>query len=77
LQFTGLYQPIYQVAKAGISIPIVGFGAALTKGSIEYTNTHGILGAFAGGLASTAFGVGLAVVSSFLISLVFKPRSKQ
>jgi stage V sporulation protein AE len=76
LQVFGLYQPIYQVAKAGISVPIVGFGAALVKGSIEYTEQYGIMGAFAGGLVKTAFGVGLAVVASYLVALCLRSRTK-
>ena len=76
LQVFGLYQHIYQFAKAGISVPIVGFGAALVKGSIEYTTQYGALGAIAGGLSATAFGVGLAVFASYLVALVFKSRTK-
>ncbi|MDR3021455.1 MAG: SpoVA/SpoVAEb family sporulation membrane protein [Clostridiales bacterium] len=77
LQATGAYQHIYDFAKFGISLPIVGFGAALTKGAIEYTQQYGILGAFAGGLVKTAFGVGLAVVASYLVALLFKPKAKR
>lgn len=76
LQVFGLYPKIYRHAKSGISIPIVGFGAALVKGSIEYTKQYGILGAIAGGLSLTAFGVGMAVVASYAMALLFKSRTK-
>lgn len=76
LQALGLYEPIYKVCQAGISVPIVGFGASLAKGSIEAARTVGFLGAFSGGLIRTAYGVGAAVFMSYLVTLVFSPKSK-
>lgn len=76
LQAIGVYEPIYNVLKAGISVPIIGFGAALAKGAITYAHQFGFVGAFAGGLIQTAFGVGVAVVASFLVTLIFSPKSK-
>ncbi len=76
LQTLGLYEPIYQVCNAGVSVPIVGFGAGLAKGAIEWATKLGPVGAFAGGLVQTAFGVGVAVVASYFVTLVFSPKSK-
>ncbi|MCL2675764.1 MAG: SpoVA/SpoVAEb family sporulation membrane protein [Firmicutes bacterium] len=76
LEGVGVYKYVYDFAKAGISIPIVGFGAALTKGAVEWAGKVGFLGAFAGGLIHTAFGLGVAVVASYLVTLVFSPKSK-
>lgn len=76
LEGVGVYDYIYNVCQSGISVPIVGFGAALAKGSIEYARTYGFVGAFAGGLVRTAYGVGVAVVMSYLVTLVFSPRAK-
>lgn len=76
LEGIGIYDYIYNVCQAGISVPIVGFGAALAKGSIEAARTYGFIGAFAGGLIRTAFGVGAAIVMSYLVTLIFNPKTK-
>lgn len=76
LEAVGVYDYIYKVCQAGISVPIVGFGAALAKGSIEYAQKFGFIGAFAGGLARTAYGVGVAVVMSYVVTLLFSPKAK-
>lgn len=76
LEGFGIYKPINEFAQAGISVPIIGFGASLARGSIEMARQIGFVGAFAGGLVRTAFGVGVAVVESYLVTLIFSPRSK-
>lgn len=76
LQTVGAYEALLKVFHSGISVPIVGFGAALAKGSILWAEQYGILGAFAGGLVQTAYGVGAAVVASYLVTLIFNARSK-
>lgn len=76
LEAFGIYKPINEFAQAGISVPIIGFGASLARGSIEMARQIGFIGAFAGGLVRTAFGVGVAVVASYAVTLIFSPRSK-
>ena len=76
LEGLGIYKYIYGFAKSGISIPIVGFGALLARGSIEMARQVGFLGAFVGGLVKTAYGVGAAIVASYLVTLIFSPKSK-
>ena len=76
LEGIGVYDYIFKFCQAGISVPIVGFGAALAKGSIEAARTYGFIGAFAGGLIRTAFGVGTAIVMSYLVTLIFSPKTK-
>lgn len=76
LEGLGVYKYIFEFAKSGISVPIVGFGASLARGSIQMAKSVGFIGAFAGGLIQTAYGVGIAVVASYLVTLIFSPRSK-
>ncbi|MCI8436057.1 MAG: SpoVA/SpoVAEb family sporulation membrane protein [Clostridia bacterium] len=76
LEGLGVYKYIFEFAKSGISVPIVGFGASLARGSIQMAKSVGFIGAFAGGLIQTAYGVGVAVVASYLVTLIFSPRSK-
>ena len=76
LEGVGAYDAIFKVCQAGISVPIIGFGASLAKGSIQAARTVGFLGAFSGGLVRTAYGVGAAIVMSYLVTLVFNPKVK-
>lgn len=76
LEALGVFKYIKEFAKAGATIPIVGFGASLAKGAIEMARSVGFIGAFAGGLVNTAYGIGIAVVASFVVTLVFSPKSK-
>lgn len=76
LEGVGVYDYIFDVCQAGISVPIVGFGASLAKGSIMAARQYGFVGAFAGGLIRTAYGVGVAIFMSYLVTLVFNPKTK-
>jgi len=73
----GIYEPISAFAKAGINIPIVGFGASLAKGAINAVKAQGILGVFTGGIASVAGGIAAAIGFGFLFGLLFKARTKK
>ncbi len=77
LEGIGVYDLIYEFAGAGISVPIIGFGAALAKGAIEFARVFGFIGAFAGGLVQTAYGIGCAVVMSYIVTLIFYPKTKK
>lgn len=76
LQTVGVYDVLSKVFGAGISVPIVGFGAALAKGAIQGATEYGLFGAFAGGLIQTAFGIGVAVVVSYIVTLLFNAKAK-
>lgn len=73
----GLFEPIAEFAKAGITVPIIGFGASLAKGAIDGAKTEGVLGVIKGGLSATAAGVAAAVTFAFVFALIFKARSKK
>lgn len=77
LQTIGIYEPISSFAKAGINVPIVGFGASLAKGAISAVKANGILGIFTGGLQATAGGIAAAVGFAFLFAIIFKARTKK
>ena len=73
----GLYEPISEFAKAGINVPIIGFGASLTKGAINAVKAQGILGVFTGGLGAVAGGIAAAICFGFLFGMIFKARTKK
>lgn len=76
LEGIGIYKPLNEFLQAGISVPIIGFGASLTRGAIEYAKQIGFLGALGGGLIRNSLGIGTAVVASYLVTLIFNPKSK-
>ncbi len=77
LAAVGIYEPISAFAKAGINVPIVGFGASLAKGAINAVKAQGILGVFTGGLASVAGGLAAAIGFGFLFGSIFKAKTKK
>ena len=77
LEAVGLFDYISDFAKAGINVPIVGFGASLAKGVIGAVKTHGFLGIFTGGLTATAGGIAAAIGFAFLFALIFKSHTKK
>lgn len=76
LTFIGVYEPIVKFGCAGATVPIPGFGYALAKGAMKAVDEQGILGAFKGGITSTAGGISAAVVFGYLMSLLFNPKTK-
>lgn len=77
LEAVGLFNPISNFAKAGINVPITGFGASLAKGAISGVETRGLIGAFTGGLEAVAGGIAAAIGFAFLFSLIFKAHTKK
>lgn len=72
----GLYEPIVNLAGAGATIPLTGFGNSLAKGAIEGAKTEGLLGAITGGVKATAGGIAAAVFFGYLFAIIFKPKTK-
>ncbi len=72
----GLYEPLADFAGAGATVPLTGFGYALSQGAMEAVKSQGILGAFTGGVTSAAGGIAAAVFFGYLAALIFKPRMK-
>ena len=76
LQAFGLFDAISGFAKAGINVPIVGFGASLAKGAMVGAKSKGLIGVFTGGLEATAAGIAAAVLFAFVFSLIFHSKTK-
>jgi len=76
LEAVGVFDAIKDFAKAGITIPITGFGSTLAKGAIEEVKTAGLLGALTGGMKAAAAGLSSAIFFGFLFSLICKSRTK-
>ena len=77
LQAVGIFEPIKSFANAGITVPIIGFGASLARGAMEGVKKAGILGIFNGGVTATSAGIAAAVGFGYLFVLIFKAHSKK
>lgn len=74
LSALGLYGPLVDIGGAGATIPISGFGHSLAQGTLEAVRAEGFLGAFRGGIATTAAGITAAVVFGYVMAVFFNPQ---
>ena len=72
----GVYEYISGFAEAGATVPLIGFGALLAKGTREAVDEHGLLGAVTGPLCAGAGGITAAMLCGLLVSFFCKPKSK-
>ena len=77
LELINVYAPFKEFAKAGASVPIIGFGASLARGAIMSAKEYGFIGAFTGGLTATAGGIAMAIFASFIFALIFSSKTKR
>ena len=72
----GVYSPLVEFAGSGATVPLVGFGWALSEGVRKAVEENGLFGAFTGGLTAGAAGTAAAIFFGFLAALVAKPGDK-
>ena len=74
---TYLYDYIFEFAGAGISVPLIGFGASVARGVREAVDSLGAIGILSGPFSAAAAGLGAAFFFGFIASLIFKGRPKR
>ena len=57
----GVYSPLVEFAGSGATVPLVGFGWALSEGVRKAVEENGLFGAFTGGLTAGAAGTAAAI----------------
>lgn len=72
----GIFEPLEKFAGSGATVPLLGFGANLAKGTRELIDTDGWSGILKGPLTAGAGGIMVAVLSGLIMSLITKPRAK-
>lgn len=77
ISFFGWYEPFMDFAGAGASVPLLGFGNTLMKGVKEAVDQDDFIGLFTGGFKAGAAGCSAALIFSYLISLVAKPKIRK
>ena len=76
LSFIGLFEPLQEVAGAGVSVPLLGFGHILMKGVKEAVDSEGFMGLFTGGFKAAAVGCSAALIFGLIAAFIFKPKLK-
>ena len=72
LQLIKIYQPLVDFAGAGATVPLTGFGYNLCKGVEKAVSEI-----FTGGLTAASGGIAAALVFGFLVSIIFRSKSKK
>ena len=73
----GAWEPLKSTFGAGVSVPLIGFGASIGSGVREAVDSSGILGALSGGITATAAGISAALIFGLLASVIFKSGRKR
>lgn len=73
----GIYDILFPIFGMGISVPLIGFGAAIGRGVKETIINEGAIGILSGGMSAAAAGITLALIMGLISALIFKPRSKR
>ena len=75
LDIFGIYDRIVLYCGAGALIPITSFGHLLVHGAMDLATDLGPLGICFGIFDLTAAGISVAIVSAFVLCLIFKPKN--
>lgn len=70
-----LYDKIIVYVGGGALVPITSFGHSLIHGALAKANSFGLIGILVGMFDLTAAGITSAIVFSFVLSLIFKPKN--
>lgn len=69
-----IYDKIVLWAGGGALVPITSFGHLLIHGAMDTVNNFGVMGLFMGMFDLTSSGIVAAIIFSFFLSLIFKPK---
>ena len=75
LDIFSIYDKFVLWAGGGALVPITSFGHLLIHGALENAQECGIIGLAMGMFVLTSSGIISAIVISFFLSLIFKPKS--
>ena len=76
LSAVGLYRPLAELAGAGATVPLSGFGHLMAQGVRDAVDRDGALGILTGALTAAAGGISAAVVLSMIAGLIGRPKEK-
>ena len=76
LSALGWYKPLVDIAGAGATVPLLGFGHNLAQGVLDAVEKQGLIGALTGGFSSAAGGITASLTCGFLAALIAKSRDQ-
>ena len=77
LYAVGVYEPLRDIFGAGISTPLLGFGAAIAKGVREAIAEGGPIGILTGGLTATSGGITAALLIATVMSAIYRGQARR
>ena len=76
LYATGAYDVLFPIFGCGVSIPLLGFGAAIARGVREAVDSTGAFGILTGGLSATSGGITLALLLGLIYSVISRGKRR-
>lgn len=77
LSAVGIFSKLRDIFGCGVTLPLIGFGSNIAEGVKKTIESDGIKGIFSGPLSSCAGGICFTLICAFLVSVVFKSKSKR
>ncbi len=72
----GIWDKLIEIAGAGATVPIIGFGNALAKGVEAAVLTEGFIGIFTGGFIACSGGVSASLIFGFIVSVLKRANTQ-
>ncbi len=73
----GIYPHLVDLAGAGATVPLSGFGNLLAQGIRKDVDANGLLGVLTGGLTSAAGGISAALLFGLLAAVFFQTKARE
>jgi stage V sporulation protein AE len=73
----GFYEKLVDVARAGATTPLTGFGYLISEGVREAVDKEGLIGALKGPMTAASAGITAALVFGLLAALIFRDKRKK
>ena len=74
LSATGIYKPLVELAGAGATVPLVGFGHLLAQGVLDSVEKSGLVGALTGGFSAASAGITASLTMGVVMALLFRSK---
>lgn len=74
---TGVYKYIVELAGAGATVPLTGFGFLISEGVKKAVDERGLLGALTGSLTAAAGGTTAALIFGLLAAICMRSNPKR
>lgn len=72
----GLYKPLVELAGAGASVPLTGFGNLIAEGVKKTIDSDGTMGILTGGFTAGAGGITAALILGLVASLFARSSAR-